>query len=74
MKYKNHAVEELQTLGALGDTEALIELGKRVLDFDFCLGTNHYCEHFVELDKLNKSLASELPDRCPNCDELLSDL
>ena len=35
MNYSAMTIEELQSAGILGDEKAIVELGRRVLDFDF---------------------------------------
>lgn len=68
-------IEELQRRGRIGDQEAIMELGRRVLDFEFCMmGTPHYCEHMHDLHDLQKSLDNEIPPECPKCGTFLTDL
>lgn len=67
-------IEELQRRGRIGDSEAILELGRRVLDFDFCLfGTNRYCEHLHSLHELHKKLDCEIPEECPKCSAWLTE-
>lgn len=62
-------IEELQRLGRSGDHKALIELGKAVLEFDFCMtdASKKYCEHLHELKYLEQALDNEFPMDCPHC-------
>lgn len=67
-------IADLQRRGRAGDQEAIVELGRRVLDFDFCLfGTPHYCEHQHELVELERKLDIEIPEECPSCGTWLTD-
>ena len=66
-------IEDLQRFGRSGDEQSLAELGKRVLDFNFCLFGNdgQYCDHRDELHKLEIELATEPPTDCPHCGKLI---
>ena len=66
-------IEELQSRGILNDEDALIELGKRVLNIKF--NCNEFCcEHEYELAELQVALDSELPPECPHCGKFISDI
>lgn len=68
------AIEDLQRRARTGDVDALTELGRRVLDLDFCLfGTTHYCQHEHELHELQRKLDIEIPPECPSCGHFLTD-
>jgi hypothetical protein len=68
-------IETLQRRGRAGDEAALMELGRRVLDFDLCLlnTPNRYCEHEHELQALQARLIMEVPPQCPHCDGWLTE-
>ncbi len=69
------SINDLQRAGRAGDTDAIMELGQRVLDFDFCLfGTEHYCEHNHALYELQTKLDNEIPPDCPSCGTMLTDV
>lgn len=66
-------ISELQRRGASGDTEALTELGRRVLDIDFdCQEHGRYCPHLEELNKIADELNQHLPPDCPHCGKFLT--
>ena len=71
MKPENLTMEELQHYGQCGDIEILAELGRRVLEFEFCYGDNRYCTHRIELGELKDELQSEIPPECPHCGKWL---
>lgn len=75
MSLSTMTIEELQNKGSTGDEEALKELGRRVLDFDFCLieQSRLYCEHESELQTLEEHLNAEIPPQCPKCSHWLTD-
>jgi hypothetical protein len=73
MTYANTTIQELQKLGSSGDERALIELGSRVLNLDFCFDDNKYCSHLIELSNLQQSLDTEIPADCPHCGKWLSE-
>jgi hypothetical protein len=68
-------IETLQRRGRAGDEAALMELGRRVLDFDLCLLNSgiRYCEHEHELQALQAKLNTEIPPQCPHCDGWLTE-
>lgn len=68
-------IEELQRRGLAGDEAAILELGRRVLDFEFCFGPGEkrYCQHEHELHALQVKLDTEIPPQCPHCDGWLTD-
>ena len=79
MSLKHNTIEELQQLGNNGDEAALLELGRKVLDVDFCLVEKHYmnrdrvCTHLNELVKLQSDLDTDIPPDCPHCGKWITD-
>lgn len=73
MSLSSYSIEDLQQRGQAGDEEAIAELGRRVMDFDFCLSDTGYCKHKLELHELQNDLASEVPPSCPKCDTWLTE-
>ena len=71
----NHlTIDELQQYGRLGNEEALLELGRKVLDLDFCFGEKRYCSNQHDLAMLEYALESEeVPPDCPHCGKWLTD-
>lgn len=70
----NHlTIDELQQYGRLGNEEALLELGRKVLEFDFCMGGKTYCCHMDALVEIQTALEFEMPPECPHCDKWLTD-
>ncbi len=52
VRMEHLAINELQQLGRVGDEAALLELGRKVLDMDFCFGDKEYCESRHELAEM----------------------
>lgn len=73
MSLSTMSLEELQSHGLAGDQEAILELGRRVLEFDFCMSNTSYCEHRIELKELEEQLDTEIPPSCPRCDQWLTE-
>lgn len=75
MSLSTLTIEELQSLGQAGDESAILELGRRVLEFDFCLTEQSriYCEHAFELQTLEEHLNAEVPPDCPRCGHWLTE-
>ena len=72
MSTLNHlTIEELQRQARIGNEQATLELGKRVMDFSFCFGEARYCEHEYELQMLIFDLENEIPPECPHCGKYL---
>lgn len=70
-RYTFYSLDELQSMAQGGDTDAMTELGRRVMDYDFCNGTNGcrvLCCVQEELDRVMNDLNSEPPESCPHCD------
>lgn len=67
------SIEDLQSQGLAGDEAAILELGRRVLEMDFCMSDTVYCEHRHELRELQNQLDTEIPPQCPKCDHWLTD-
>jgi hypothetical protein len=70
--------EELQSKAEAGDEGALIELGRRVLDWDVhtvdCDGpSKRYCKYEVELISLQQDLDTEPPPECPHCGKWITE-
>ena len=65
-------IAELQQVGP-DDEVALAELGRRVLNFDFCLPDDEvkYCYSCDEIRDLRLQLEQELPYDCPHCGKLV---
>jgi len=63
----NLMLEELQRAGRSGDEAAIMELGRKVLDMDFCFGEDKYCEHRYAMAELLDHLERDLPPDCPRC-------
>jgi len=74
MRFAHLTIVELQSFGRSGDANALIELGKRVLDIEFCFDDNKFCSHRDELSDLQYALENEVPPDCPHCGKWISDL
>lgn len=68
-------IEDLQRRGRAGDESAILELGRRVLDFEFCLANSEgrYCKHEHDLHALEVKLDIEIPPQCPHCSGWLTD-
>lgn len=68
-------VEDLQRRGRTGDESAILELGRRVLDIDFCLADSgkRYCRHEHDFNELLNKLDIEIPPQCPHCNGWLTD-
>lgn len=73
-KYSIYTIEDLQRAGFNGDTEALCELGKRVLNFHICEDDYYICEHKYELNMFEEKLNEEVPPDCPKCGYWLTDV
>ena len=71
--YSFMSLEELQRVGP-DDDSALLELGKRVVDFNFCTENgirSRYCDSGEELYELKQDLENEMPPDCPHCGKLV---
>lgn len=68
------AIEDLQRMGNAGDENALIALGKKVLDFDFCLSDDKFCDHRFELEDIKNALDTEIHPDCPHCGKWITDV
>lgn len=66
------SIEELQIQGRAGNEEAILELGRRALDMDFCFSDSEYCVHKIEMAELKSELDREVPPSCPKCDHWLT--
>lgn len=73
MNYGNLKLEELQYLGMSNDQDAILELGRRALDMDFCMSDKSHCKHSLELIQLQQSLETEIPPQCPHCSGWLTE-
>jgi len=66
------SISDLQREGRRGNTLALAELGRRVLDLEiFEHDDYHHCEWQRELHKLQIELGSEPPPECPHCGKFI---
>ena len=65
-------IPELQDMNECDS--AIMELGRRVLNFDFCLNNSKYCVHKMELEELQYALENEVPPECPNCGNWITEL
>ena len=66
--------EELQRYGENGDTECLIELGRRLLDYDFHETHDKIvCRFQHDLETLESKLNEEIPPQCPHCSGWITD-
>lgn len=68
-------IDELQSAGRSGSLEALQELGRKVLDMNFCYGDLHAarCDHLEDLVSLQFELDCDIPTDCPHCGKWLTD-
>ena len=70
-RFRYLSIKELQQVG-LDEIAALTELGRRVIDFEFCdEDTKKYCASCEELEQLQRSLEEEMPPYCPHCGKLV---
>ena len=74
MFYSGMTIKELQSLGVTGDSEALTELGRKVLDYEFDCEEKFYCPHKNELEDLEAALNEEIPPDCPKCGQWLTNI
>jgi hypothetical protein len=73
--FRTLSINELQSYGISGDEEALLELGKRVMNMPI---NDHdsqlFCEYRFELEELQAALDIEIPLDCPHCGGWLTDV